>query len=197
VPIAHFCSACGARLAAAPPVTCGACGIEHWRNAKPCANAIVARDARIMLVRRAHAPWRDAWCAPGGFCEPAEHPIATVEREILEETGLTVRVTGFIGIWLCEYADTPDPENDVISVAYYHAKPTGEAHGPIDPTEVSEVGWFAWDELPHGLAPPETLPAVLEAWRADAFAGRSETPLPDRPDGSGHKPVSWPRRRPR
>ena len=121
------------------------------------------------------------WCAPGGFCDESEHPIETVEREVAEETGLPVQVTGFIGIWLTHYADVPDPESGTIAVAYYHAEPSGPPSGQVDPAEVAEVGWFAWEELPEELAPPDTLPAVLAAWRADLLAHRTRTPLPDRP----------------
>lgn len=180
MPVARFCSACGERLPRTPPVTCAACGTQHWRNAKPGANAIVSDGDRVLLTERALTPWRGMWCAPGGFCEPGEHPIATAEREVHEETGLPVRVTGFIGIWVSSYENAPPDEADWISVAYYHATPIG-APGRHDPAEVAEIGWFRPDELPSELAPPVVLPAVLAAWRADARAGRTTSPLPDRP----------------
>jgi ADP-ribose pyrophosphatase YjhB (NUDIX family) len=61
-------------------VTCAVCGVSHWRNPKPCANAIVVRDDKVLLARRAYARWKDAWGSPGGFCEAGEHPLETVER---------------------------------------------------------------------------------------------------------------------
>ena len=113
------------------------------------------------------------WCSPGGFCELGEHPIETAEREVLEETGLRVAVTGYIGVWVETYADEPgDPDADVINVAYYSAVPLGGDETAFDRREVSELGWFGWDELPLDLAPPGTLEAVLAAARAG-------TPLPD------------------
>jgi 8-oxo-dGTP diphosphatase len=141
----------------------------------------------VLLVRRAHAPWRGAWCAPGGFCEAREHPIAAVEREVFEEAGVRVEVTGFIGIWIDDYADEPNPDNETISVAYYHARPTGEPAGVVDAAEVAELGWFAWRELPDALAPPGTLEAVLAGWRADVAAGRNFGPLPDYPHRGADK----------
>ncbi|MGH3132922.1 MAG: NUDIX hydrolase, partial [Gaiellaceae bacterium] len=94
--VVRFCSACGAELPSRPPVTCGECGTSHWRNPKPCANAVVVDGGRVLLARRAYAPWKGMWGTPGGFCEAGEHPIEAVERETLEETGLHVSVTGYI-----------------------------------------------------------------------------------------------------
>jgi ADP-ribose pyrophosphatase YjhB (NUDIX family) len=164
MPEVRFCSACGAELESPPPVTCSACGTSHWRNPKPCANGIVVDGDRVLLARRAYAPWKDRWGSPGGFCEHGEHPIETVEREVLEETGLRVRVTGYLGVWVDEYADDRAvPSNDVINVAYYLAEPVGGDEAAYDLAEVSELRWFGWDELPGDLAPPGTLESVLEA----------------------------------
>jgi ADP-ribose pyrophosphatase YjhB (NUDIX family) len=173
----RFCSACGAELPSPPPTTCSNCGTGHWRNPKPCANAIVVDDGRVLLARRAYAPWKDRWGTPGGFCERGEHPLETVEREVLEETGLRIRVTASLGVWVDDYADERgSDDNEVINVAYYLAEPSGGSEADYDPAEVSELAWFPWDELPAELAPPGTLEAVLAAAR-DA----RPAPLLDRP----------------
>jgi len=167
--IARFCAACGAELPRRPPVACAVCGVEHWRNAKPCANAIVSRpDGRILLTRRAYAPWRDGWCAPGGFCEYDERPQDAAVRETLEETGLRIRVTALLGIWVDAYADdTRDEDAEWISVAYFAAEAIGK-EGDGDAAEVAEQRWFTLDELPGDLAPPGTLRSVLDEWEARA-----------------------------
>ena len=134
----------------------------------------MASEGRLLLVRRALEPWRGRWCAPGGFCDVDEHPIDTAAREALEETGVPVRITGFLGIWVSGY-----DERDAVSVAYYHAVPDGELGTP-DAEEVSEVRWFSPDELPNELAPPGTFERVLDAWRAAVAAGETTTPLRDR-----------------
>jgi ADP-ribose pyrophosphatase YjhB (NUDIX family) len=160
-------------------VTCVSCGIGHWRNPKPCANAIVVDADRLLLVRRAYAPWKGAWCSPGGFCEVGEHPIETAEREVFEETGVRVAVTGYLGVWIDHYADEPRVDDEIINVAYYFAVPVGDPVGAVDDAEVSEVAWFAWDELPDELAPPRTFAAVLAAARVALPGGAGH--LPDRP----------------
>lgn len=176
MPDVRFCSACGAPLPSSPPVTCAACGTSHWRNPKPCANANVVRRDKVLLARRAYTPWKDRWASPGGFCEVGEHPIETVEREVLEETGLRVSVTGYVGVWVDAYADErPATDADVINVAYYTAEALGGDEAAFDRREVSELGWFDWAELPLDLAPPGTLEAVLAAARAG-------TPLADLSD---------------
>jgi ADP-ribose pyrophosphatase YjhB (NUDIX family) len=117
------------------------------------------------------------WSSPGGFCERSEHPIVTVEREVREETGLEVRVTGYVGVWIDDYADEPgDSANEIINVAYYLAEPVGGDSGSFDPREVSELGWFTWGEFPTELAPPRTLAAVLDIARRAVMA-----PILDRP----------------
>jgi 8-oxo-dGTP diphosphatase len=170
----RFCSACGSKLPSPPPVACTTCGASHWLNPKPCANAIVVDEGRVLLTRRAHAPWEGLWCSPGGFCEQGEHPMATVEREVLEETGFRVTVTGYIGVWVDDYADEPGPDVDVINVGYYLATPVGGEPTDFDRSEVRELRWFAWDDFPSALAPPGTLEAVLAA-------ARSGIVLADRP----------------
>ena len=129
----------------------------------------------MLLARRAYAPWKDGWGAPGGFCEVGEHPIESAEREVLEETGLRVRVDAYLGVWVDRYADDPaEPGATVINVAYYRATSIGGSESDFDRAEVSELRWFGWDELPSDLVPPGTLAAVLAAARSDAV-------LADRP----------------
>lgn len=178
----RFCSACGTQLESPPPITCRSCGVSHWRNPKPCANAVVVDRGKVLLVRRAQPPWEDAWGCPGGFCEIGEHPIETAEREVLEETGLRIAVTGYIGVWVDPYADDPgQPDVDVINVAFYHAISVGVDAEWVDDGEVREVRWFGWDDVPSELAPLGTLTEVLAAARRAHEEGSALAPLPDRP----------------
>lgn len=63
-----------------------------------CVGAII-RDpsGRVLLILRANEPGRGLWSLPGGRIEPGESPEAAVVREVLEETGLEVRVDRLIG----------------------------------------------------------------------------------------------------
>jgi ADP-ribose pyrophosphatase YjhB (NUDIX family) len=153
-------------LAHHPPVTCVACGAAHWRNPKPCAGALVVRDGRALLLRRGIEPWRGTWDIPGGFCDAGEHPEATVVRELREETGLAVRVTGFLGMWMDVYGEpAPGELPEATLNLYFEAVPTDDREPTLDPTEALGHAWFGPDELPRDLSFPAHSGAVLAAWR--------------------------------
>jgi len=64
----------------------------------PCVGAVVHDAAgRLLLIRRGHAPSQGLWSLPGGRVEPGETNEQAVEREVREETGLTVRAGAPVG----------------------------------------------------------------------------------------------------
>jgi ADP-ribose pyrophosphatase YjhB (NUDIX family) len=75
----------------------------HDPNA-PTPNSIVVAvtafiqdaDGRILMIRRTD---NDLYAIPGGALDVGETLTQTVQREVLEETGINVEVTGLIGIY--------------------------------------------------------------------------------------------------
>jgi ADP-ribose pyrophosphatase len=53
--------------------------------------AIVFKDRKVLLVRRGKPPARDLWAIPGGSVEVNETLQRAAEREIYEETGITIQ----------------------------------------------------------------------------------------------------------
>lgn len=51
----------------------------------------------ILLIKRRDVP---VWVLPGGGIDPGETPDEAIVREILEETGFTVKVTRLVGDYL-------------------------------------------------------------------------------------------------
>ncbi|MBM3889768.1 MAG: NUDIX domain-containing protein [Verrucomicrobia bacterium] len=157
-----FCHHCGSGLpsGAQPyaPQSCAACGATLYHNSKPCAGALVVKDHRVLLVRRGIEPFKDYWDIPGGFLEATEHPEDAARREVLEETGLEVRLTGLLGIYRDDYGDT----GHVTLNIYYLAEPVGgtERAG----SDATELRWFHYDELPDKTAFTHEA-QVLADWR--------------------------------
>ncbi|MFB0534266.1 MAG: NUDIX domain-containing protein [Anaerolineae bacterium] len=158
-----FCPRCGGSLIqryveGRERQVCSRCGRIHYKNAKPCACALVIQDGRVLLVRRAIEPFYGYWDIPGGFLEADEHPAAGVVREMEEETGLRIRLTALLGI----YVDTYGAEDEyTLNIHYLAEVVSGEPHPASD---ALELAWFAPHELPSDLAFRSDYQA-LEDWQ--------------------------------
>jgi len=47
-------------------------------------------DGRLLMLRREKEPFAHHWTAPGGKIQPGETPRQAIEREVREETGLSI-----------------------------------------------------------------------------------------------------------
>jgi ADP-ribose pyrophosphatase YjhB (NUDIX family) len=158
---ARHCPRCGAPLA--PPrgnvQRCEACGEPTWLNPKPCAGGFLVRDGRVLLARRAREPFLGLWDVPGGFLEPGESLEDGVRRELHEETGLDV----VVGSYLVSLPDVYGPDGEATLNCYFECS-AGEGE-PQPADDVSELRWFARDELPgRDRIAFENGPAAIEAW---------------------------------
>ncbi len=137
--------------------TCPGCGYIAYMNAKPCAGALVVRDGRVLLIKRNREPFLGWWDVPGGYLEYGEYPDHAARREIREETGLEVRLTRLLGIYMSRYGPDEQRTLDLI----YLAEVVGGEERPGDDAE--EIGWFAPQELPAEVA-FDSGPAALADW---------------------------------
>ncbi|WP_146134786.1 HAD-IIA family hydrolase [Actinopolyspora mortivallis] len=119
----------------------------------------------VLLQRRAD---NGMWGLPSGHVEPAETVEEAVTREVFEETGLRVRVTGLIGVY-----SEPESQSFVYPsgrVSHFVTscfrcrvvEGTPGAHG----AETLEAAFFSPDALPTGLLP------MHPRWLDDARVGR-------------------------
>lgn len=58
--------------------------------------AVRDENGRVLLARHSEG---DVWLLPGGTVEPGEPPADAALREMWEETGLRVRLTGLVGVF--------------------------------------------------------------------------------------------------
>lgn len=93
---------------------------------------ITNKEGKILLV---NSPWR-GWEYPGGLIEPGETFQEALRREVREEAGVEIHITGFVGI--CK-----NIERDVVNIDFT-AEYTG---GELTPSEEStEVIWVTPEE---------------------------------------------------
>jgi 8-oxo-dGTP diphosphatase len=64
---------------------------------KLAVGGVVWRGGDVLLIRRARQPWQGHWSIPGGKVHFGETLETALAREIMEETGITAAVKGFVG----------------------------------------------------------------------------------------------------
>jgi mutator protein MutT len=70
---------------------CPSCQKQYFFNAKPTVGLVLFNSKdEVLLTKRAYEPFKDWWDVPGGFVEPGETLEQAVQRELKEETGLSV-----------------------------------------------------------------------------------------------------------
>jgi acetyl-CoA carboxylase carboxyl transferase subunit beta len=122
---------------------CTACDHTVFFEPKVAVVALVTDgEGRVLMVQRAFEPAKGSWVLPGGFIELEEPPAEAAVREVLEETGLQVRVNGLLDV-----LHRPDPQGlaDII-IAYRAEVLSGMA---VAHDDAAAVGWFARDALPE------------------------------------------------
>lgn len=152
-----FCPECAAhlRLTAAGEPTCPDGHFTKYDNPVPSTIAVIVRDDRYLLVRRAHEPERGRWDAVGGFLQGNEGASDCVTREGREELGLTVTPRRLLGVYPSTYGGTGI---HTIGIAYECELSEGDIR--LSP-ENSEFRWFTAADIPD-LAFPDVAAAYAD-----------------------------------
>ena len=102
---------------------------------------------RIMLVR--HAGHDDGWGTLGGAIEPGESPAVAAVREAREEIGADIELIRLLDVLGGPDYEVTYPNGDRAAyvTAVYEARIVAGSPAPGD-GELSELAWFAPDELP-------------------------------------------------
>jgi len=127
----------------------------------PSAGVIVHDDeGRILLVRRADD---GTWAIPGGRMDVGESVTDCARRELREETGHDVDITGVLGVYSDPSHQThryPDGQRAQFVGVVFEGRLGTKVGDPDD--EVTELGWFTADDLPRDLFPADA-PTIGDA----------------------------------
>ncbi len=165
-----YCGACGARTEPAPDETakvCTACGATYYPRISPATIMAVVRDGRLLMAHNRRFPKqvKGTYSVLAGFVEPGESLEQCVAREVLEETGVSVRNIRY-------FASQPWSFPDSLMVAF-----TAEwAAGDItpDPEEIDDAGWFGPGDLPERIPHRISISRRLVEWFVSEYGSAED-----------------------
>lgn len=127
------------------------------RQPQLASSAIIERDGRYLLVRRANPPSADMYAFPGGRAEPGETPAETALRELTEETG----ICGRDPVLFETYDLVPshaESRHFLLSVFTVEADSDCDA---VASDDAADAGWFTPEEI-FALPIPESVRHCVE-----------------------------------
>lgn len=123
-----------------------------------CGAAIQDDAGRLLLIQRLREPEAGAWGLPGGKIDFGEPAAETARREIREELGIEIEVTGLACI--AETIDAGDGRHWVAPV--YDARIISGEPAILEPEKHGGWGWFDPGALPSPLT------SAARSWLAKA-----------------------------
>jgi ADP-ribose pyrophosphatase YjhB (NUDIX family) len=123
------------------------------------ASVAVFRDGRVLIARRARAPWLGSYSLPGGVVEAGETLRAAALRELKEETGLEADIVAFL-----DHVEPIGWEGERVRthfvIAVFIAR--WRAGEPSLSDEADDFAWIDPERITDWPATPE-LPRLIEA----------------------------------
>lgn len=115
------------------------CDRVIYSDPKVAVAAIIPMDAGIVLLKRAIEPQIGKWSFPSGYVDRGEKLERALEREVMEECGLVVKVEWLVGV----YSEVGEA---VVLVVYHADVVSGEL---LAGDETSDAQVFAVDAMPE------------------------------------------------
>ena len=120
------------------------------------ARAVFRRDGQLLMVRQRAKSWS---FLPGGHVEPGERVEAALARELAEELGTKVKISGFLGAVEHGYVEDGTTHHEINLVFEVTISDTE----PKSQEDHLEFHWLPLDQLAEADVRPAALKNALVA----------------------------------
>ena len=137
----RFCGVCGGPMKFHTDISkrCEHCGKEVWPQLATAVIVLIRRGADEVLLARGRNFKTDFYGLIAGFVETGETLEEAVRREVMEETGLTIKNLRY-------FDSQPWPYPSDLMVGFTADYAGGELH--LQREELKKAAWFHRDHLP-------------------------------------------------
>jgi ADP-ribose pyrophosphatase YjhB (NUDIX family) len=135
-------------------------GIKRGDESAWGVGALVFQDGEVLFVREG-----EMWLLPGGRLEPDESPTAGARREVSEETGIEIEITGLGAIAEQTFVREGTDDTYEFYFATFLGKPTAafrEAIARPNDDAIDEVTWRR--EVPASTFDYELVTHLVETY---------------------------------
>ena len=101
---------------------------------------VLEKDGKYLLVQGAREKWYGKWDLPAGHLGSNETIFEATKREIKEESGLDVELTG-----VCQIGN--EKRKDEIFISIIFSTKVLSDNIKFNPNEILDVKWFSYEEL--------------------------------------------------
>jgi NAD+ diphosphatase len=153
----RFCGRCGAKtrqLRTERSRLCTACNLITYPRLSPAVVVLVRRGDQILLARSPRFP-PGMYSLMAGFVEPGENLEHAIEREVKEETGISIQNMRYFG-------SEPWPFPNSLMIGYVADYLGGDI--VIDDNEIESAFWFDRKHLPRIPEKLSISRALIDWW---------------------------------
>ncbi len=105
----------------------------------------IKKDDTYLLIKRAADPDKGVWSVPGGLIEVGERAVEAAEREVREETGLSVELFKRLGVYDKIELDSSGKVLYHFIIMHFQAQPLGGDLTPMD--DALDVVWVRKEQI--------------------------------------------------
>ncbi|MDR3844813.1 NAD(+) diphosphatase [Hallella sp.] len=152
----QFCGVCGAPMKMSTDISkrCTQCGKEVWPQLATAVIVLIRKGDEVLLVHARNFA-SDFYGLVAGFVETGETLEEAVRREVMEETGLTIKNLTYFG-------SQPWPYPCGLMVGYMADYDEGAIH--LQRSELSKGNWFRYDQMPRIPQKLSIARRLIDAW---------------------------------